>query len=127
MIIGQFTDLKAYFTFLHLSISQISLSTSASSSSLSPILILLLTFISGLFIGLAVKKGVTAFILAFIGLLIAGYVGLTFVPKVSLAYEVHKWSSFLMSYLSTTKFGALQLGLSLILFLIGLAIGLWKG
>lgn len=127
MIVAQLVGHTESSSFLYASISSISLSTSTNSSSLSPILAIILTFVSGLFIGLAIKKGVTAFILGLIGLLIAGYVSLTFVPKVSLTYEIHKWSSILLSYVSTVKLGAFQLGLSVILFLIGLAIGLWKG
>lgn len=61
------------------------------------------------------------------GFLIAGYVGITFIPRISITYEIHKWSSFLLSYVSTVRFGVVQLTLSVILFIIGLAIGLWKG
>ena len=88
---------------------------------------LILPFVAGLFFGLAIKKGIMAFIFAIIAFLIASYVGLTFIPKISLSYEIHKWSLFVMSYVSTVKFGSLVLSLTVILFLIGLAIGLWKG
>ena len=93
----------------------------------SAIITIILTFAAGLFIGLAVKKGLTALILGIVGIVIAGYVGIAFVPKISLTYEIHKWSSFFLTYVSTVKFGAIQLTLSVVLFLIGLAIGLWKG
>ena len=93
----------------------------------SAIITIILTFAAGLFIGLAVKKGLTALILGIVGIVIAGYVGMAFVPKISLTYEIHKWSSFFLTYVSTVKFGAIQLTLSVVLFLIGLAIGLWKG
>ncbi|EQB65155.1 MAG: hypothetical protein AMDU3_IPLC00003G0007 [Thermoplasmatales archaeon I-plasma] len=93
----------------------------------SAIISIILTFAAGLFIGLAVKKGIMAFVFAIIGFLIASYVGIAFIPKVSITYEIHKWSSFFLTYVSTVKFGAIQLTLSVVLFLIGLAIGLWKG
>ena len=93
----------------------------------SAIITIILTFAAGLFIGLAIKKGIMAFVFAIIGFLIAAYVGIAFIPKVSISYEIHKWSSFFLTYVSTVKFGAIQLTLSVVLFLIGLAIGLWKG
>ena len=91
------------------------------------IITIILTFASGLLIGLGLKKGFTALILGIVGIVIAGYVGIAFIPKISLTYEFHKWSSLFLTYISTVKFGAVQLTLSIILFLIGLAIGLWKG
>ena len=36
-----------------------------------------LTFVVGLLFGLAIKKGLVAFVLALVGFVIAGYVGLT--------------------------------------------------
>lgn len=87
----------------------------------------ILTFVVGLLFGLAIKKGAVAFILGIIGLLIAGYVGLTFVPKISFSYELSKWTSLAVTYIKDIHVGALALSLTVVLFLIGLAIGLWKG
>ena len=105
----------------------VAISGSVGGIPLSEIVTIILTFVAGLFIGLAIKKGIMAFVFAIIGFLIAGYVGVAFVPEVSMSYEIHKWSTFILTYVSTVKFGAIQLTLSVILFLIGLAIGLWKG
>ncbi len=102
-------------------------SSNGSIISFSQIVTIILTFVSGLFIGLALKKGILAFLFAIIGLLILGYVGIAFVPKVSITYEIHKWSSYVFSYISNIKFGYFELTLSVIFFIIGLSIGLWKG
>ncbi|MEM0135634.1 MAG: hypothetical protein QXU18_10510 [Thermoplasmatales archaeon] len=77
--------------------------------------------VAGLSIGLAFMRVVAAFIFCIIGFAIASYVGLAFCLKIPITYEFHKWSMLLLNYLSIVKFG------SVILFLIGLAISLWKG
>ncbi len=56
----------------------IPVSSNVSSISFSQIVTIILTFVSGLFIGLALKKGILAFLFAIIGLLILGYVGIAF-------------------------------------------------
>ncbi|MGC8561988.1 MAG: hypothetical protein ACP5UZ_01925 [Thermoplasmata archaeon] len=86
-----------------------------------------LSFVVGLLFGLSVKKGAMAFLLAIIGFIIAGYVGLTFIPKISLAYEINKFIGLLSAYIKDFHIGALSVSLSIVLFLVGLAIGLWKG
>ena len=122
-----FAYLPAYSLYSLNTPQSVSISGSIGGVSYNQIITIILTFASGLLIGLAVKKGLTALILGIVGIVIAGYVGMAFVPKVSLTYEFHKWSSFFLTYISTVKFGAVQLTLSVILFLIGLAVGLWKG
>ncbi len=91
------------------------------------ILDFVLTFVAGLLFGLAIKKGLVAFVLALIGFVIAGYVGLTFVPKISLAYEINKFLSLATAYIHEVRLGAIAVSLTVVLFLIGLGIGLWKG
>ncbi len=91
------------------------------------ILDFVLTFVAGLLFGLAIKKGATAFILAIVGFVIASYVGLTFIPKISLTYELNKFIAVLAAYVKEFQLGAFTMSLTVILFLIGLAIGLWKG
>ncbi|MDA8054892.1 MAG: hypothetical protein M0Z77_04485 [Thermoplasmatales archaeon] len=110
--------------FAPLTLSAVSI---PSNLTVTSIVDLILPFVAGLFFGLAIKKGIMAFVFAIIGFLIASYVGLTFIPKISISYEIHKWTLFLSSYISTVKFGSLTLSLTVILFLVGLAIGLWKG
>ena len=119
--------LPAYSLYSLNTSQAVSVSGSIDGVSYNQIITIILTFVSGLLIGLAVKKGLTALILGIVGVVIAGYVGIAFIPRISLTYEFHKWSSFFFTYISTVKFGAVQLTLSVILFLIGLAIGLWKG
>jgi hypothetical protein len=87
----------------------------------------ILTFVVGLLFGLSIKKGALAFLLAIIGFVIAGYVGLTFVPEVSLTYEINKFVSLAIAYIKDFQIGTLAVSLTVVLFLIGLAIGLWKG
>lgn len=87
----------------------------------------ILTFAAGLLFGLAIKRGITAFVLAIVGFVIAIYVGLTFVPKISFSYEVTKFLSLATAYVKDVQLGAIALSLTVVLFLIGLAIGLWKG
>ncbi|MGC8645304.1 MAG: hypothetical protein ACP5UO_03430 [Thermoplasmata archaeon] len=86
-----------------------------------------LTFVVGLLFGLAIKKGVVAFVLALIGFLIAGYVGLSFIPKVSVSYELSKAVRILGEYFRQVQLATFSVSLSLVLLLIGLAIGIWKG
>ena len=86
-----------------------------------------LTFVAGLLFGLAIKKGVVAFVLAIVGFVIAGYVGLTFIPKISLSYEISKFIALALEYFKDAQIGTLAVSLTVILFLIGLVIGLWKG
>lgn len=88
---------------------------------------LILSFAAGLLFGLAIKKALTGFILAIIAFIISAYIGLTFIPKISISYEMHKWSLFFLSYMSSFKFGSIVLSIIVIVFLVGLAIGLWKG
>ncbi|MEM0135508.1 MAG: hypothetical protein QXU18_09865 [Thermoplasmatales archaeon] len=91
------------------------------------ILDFVLTFVVGLLFGLAIKKGAMAFLLAIIGFLIAGYVGITFIPKVSITYEINRFFALAAAYLKDFQIGTLAVSLTVVLFLIGLAIGLWKG
>jgi hypothetical protein len=84
---------------------------------------LALIFVDGIIIGAAIKKGLTSFILMLIGLFIASYVGITF-PGVSFELLLSKALNFASYMLSKAP---LQFTGLPILFLIGLAIGLWKG
>ncbi|MGC8665053.1 MAG: hypothetical protein ACP5FU_06735 [Nitrososphaeria archaeon] len=84
---------------------------------------IVLAFADGVIIGLAIKKGIVSFILLIIGILLSSYIGLT-LPGLSLSVILSKivaYSSYLLS-----KAPAMFAGLP-VLFLIGLAIGLWKG
>lgn len=89
---------------------------------------LILTFVVGLLFGLAIKKGVLAFVLAIVGFVIASYVGLSFIPKVSVSYEIQKALALGLAYAKdASSFGTVAISLTVIIFLIGLVLGLWKG
>lgn len=88
---------------------------------------LVLSFVVGLLFGLAVKKGLIAFILALAGFFIASYIGLTFVPKVSILYEINRAISLLSEYVKNFQIGTIALSLTVVLFALGIVVGLWKG
>lgn len=73
--------------------------------------------------GLAIKKAVTSVILIMVSLVIAYFLGLTFVPNISLNSIVQN----VMSYSSSIHFGNLIITFSIVVFILGLGIGLWKG
>ncbi len=96
------------------------------------IIFLIVALIDGLLFGIAIKKGVTSFILIIIALIISSYIGLSFVPHLSIT----DMSSKLLPYIK--EYGAqitsdISLGLSgslsltIVLFIIGLGVGIWKG
>jgi uncharacterized membrane protein required for colicin V production len=87
----------------------------------------ILIFVVGLLFGLAIKKGLIAFVLALVGFLIAGYVGLSFFPTISLRYVITKAVMIFDEYMKQVKFAEFTVSFSIALLLIGLAIGIWKG
>lgn len=84
---------------------------------------LLLIFIDGLMFGLALKKAFVSVVLIFVALVIAYFLGLTFVPNISLAPVVQ----YIANYSSSVQFGNLIISFSIVVFVIGLGLGLWKG
>ena len=82
-----------------------------------------LAFADGLIIGFAIKKGIVSFILLLIGVFLGGYIGLS-LPGISVSLLLSKIATF-ASYL-LSKAPVMFAGLPL-LFLVGLAIGIWKG
>lgn len=98
----------------------------------SSLTLLVLGFVDGLLFGLAIKKGLVSFVLLVVAFLISGYVGFSFVPKISLSNLISTASSYAMSHLgqlgTLTHIGtAGSLSLLVILFAVGLAVGIWKG
>ena len=87
----------------------------------------ILTFLAGLLIGIAAKKGVTAVIIGIVGIAIAGYVGLSFIPSSVLSSGASQFISLFFSYMKNFQFGIITMSLSVVLFLVGLVIGIWKG
>lgn len=84
---------------------------------------MLLVFVDGLMFGLAIKKAFVSVILIMVSLVIAYFLGLTFVPNISLSSIVQS----VMKYSSSVHFGSLIISFSIVVFIIGLGIGLWRG
>lgn len=99
---------------------------------LSGIVILVLAFIDGLLFGLAVKKGVVSFVLLIVAFILSGYVGFAFVPQVSVTHLWNTAVTYVTNHITTiTSFLPIgnigSLSLIVVLFLVGLAVGIWKG
>lgn len=86
-------------------------------------IILLLTFLSGLFIGLAIKKGLMSIILGVVGYLIASFIALPFIPTISTS----SITSLGSTYMGLIQFHSVIVSFSLVLFAIGFGIGIWRG
>ena len=84
---------------------------------------MLLVFIDGLLFGLAIKKAFVSVILIMISMAIAYFLGLTFIPSLS----VSTIFSNIMKYATSVQFGNLIISFSVVIFVIGLGIGLWRG
>lgn len=87
------------------------------------IILPLLMFADGVFFGLALKKGLMAFVLLIVALPIAYFLGLGFIPKISITH----FANVMMSYFSTIQLGQIALGGIAIFWPVGLLIGFWKG
>ncbi|MGC8569598.1 MAG: hypothetical protein ACP5LW_06315 [Nitrososphaeria archaeon] len=87
------------------------------------IITLVLVFVDGLIFGVAIKKGVISFVLFLIGLFIASYIGLS-LPYVNAQLLISRAISFITYVMHRSSYTLTGLP---ILFLIGLALGLWKG
>lgn len=88
-----------------------------------PILDIVLLFVDGLIIGVAVKKAITSIVLIIIGILLAGFVGLS-IPFLSTAAIISHVEAIVSYQLAHTGpiFATFP-----IFWLIGIAIGIWRG
>ncbi len=84
---------------------------------------IILVFIDGLLFGLALKKAFVSVVLIMVALVIAYFLGLTFVPNISLGTIVQQ----VMAYTPSVHFGTLIVSFTIVVFFIGLGLGLWKG
>jgi hypothetical protein len=84
---------------------------------------ILLVFIDGLLFGFALKKAFVSVVLIIVAFIIAYFLGLTFIPNISLGSIVHQ----VMNYSSAVHFGSLIVSFTIVVFFIGLGIGLWRG
>ncbi|WP_287951068.1 hypothetical protein [Acidiplasma sp.] len=99
---------------------------------ISGYILLAIALIDGLLFGLAIKKGIVSAILLIIAFVLAGYVGLSFIPNISTSKAISYATKFFYANINKAP-GLLSLGhvgavtIVLVLFLIGLGIGIWKG
>ncbi len=84
---------------------------------------MILAFVDGLLFGLAIKKGILAFIIFVVAAFLATYIGLS-LPSISIGALISR--SILFLTYAAARAPAIMVGLP-ILFFVGLAIGLWKG
>lgn len=84
---------------------------------------LLLGFLDGLLFGLAIKKALISVVLIVVAFILASFLGLSFIPSVSTS----QISSTLFNFFSQLNFGTLGVTFSIVLFVIGFGIGIWKG
>ncbi len=84
---------------------------------------LLLGFIDGLLFGLAIKKALISVVLIIVAFILASFLGLSFIPSVSTS----QISSTIFSFFSQLNFGTIGVTFSIVLFVIGFGIGIWKG
>ena len=89
----------------------------------SGIINIVLLFVDGLLFGVAIKKGAMSIILLLIALLLATYVGFS-IPYLSTSEILTHATNIAMSLYN--HLGAIFLAFP-IFFIIGFAIGIWKG
>jgi hypothetical protein len=95
-------------------------------------ILLAIALIDGLLFGLAIKKGIVSAILLIIAFVLASYAGLSFIPHISASAALTDAKTFFYDNISKAP-GLVGLGhigsvtLVLVLFLIGLGVGIWKG
>ncbi len=90
-------------------------------------ILLVLTFVDGLIFGVAIKRALASAILFIIGILLAGFIGLS-LPLPSSETLTKTVLDFLIQNMGAlyNKIGTIVVGLP-VLFIIGLLVGLLKG
>jgi len=84
---------------------------------------LVLTFFVGLLLGLAIKKGIVAIVLIIVAFILASFIGLPYFPVVD--YQSLVNSAY--SYSTVVHFTEPVITFGLVIFAVGVAIGVWKG
>ena len=85
-------------------------------------ILFILFFVDGLLIGLAIRKGATALVLVIVAVAIAGFAGITFIPSISVTSIV----DYVINYAKTAKYGVIVVSSTVVVFVVGLIIGLLK-
>ena len=89
----------------------------------SPIITVILLFVDGALFGLAIKKAVVSVVLIIVGLILASVVGLS-IPFISTA---DIWTHVINIFMSqAAHIGPIFYGFP-IFWIIGFALGIWKG
>ncbi len=88
---------------------------------------LILVFVDGLLFGMVAKKAVVAIILLIVALLIASFIDLSFIPKVNFSDLIGNITRYASNYTSSLHLSSINITFFLIVFIIGLGIGIWKG
>ncbi|MGC8614001.1 MAG: hypothetical protein ACP5L2_07200 [Conexivisphaera sp.] len=88
-----------------------------------PLLLVVLAFVDGLLFGLAIKKAIVSFIIFVVAVLLGTYIGIS-LPGVSAQALMSRAASLVTRWISSAP--AIFSGVS-IFFIIGIAIGIWKG
>jgi len=89
----------------------------------APLIAMILAFVDGLLFGLAIKKAVVSFVLFVVAVILGGYIGFS-LPGVSASYLISRAVGLAAHWISSAP--AIFSGIS-IFFIMGLAVGIWKG
>ncbi|MFP3282773.1 MAG: hypothetical protein RXP97_01675 [Nitrososphaeria archaeon] len=88
-----------------------------------PLILIVLAFVDGLLFGLAIKKAIVSFIIFIVAVILGTYIGIS-LPGMSASALTAKVASLIAHWISSAP--AIFSGVS-IFFIIGIAIGIWKG
>ncbi len=99
----------------------------ASLEPIAPYITMALVFIDGLLFGIAIRKAVTSIVLLIVAFVIAGFVSISFIPHISSSNIISNVTKYATTYSSSLHFTAIDVTFTVILFIVGFAIGLWKG
>lgn len=98
----------------------------------SGLIIPILALVDGLLFGLAIKKGIVSFVLLLVAIVVSGYVGFSFIPKISVTSLLNTVVSYITNHIQALtsivpigNTGAISL--VVVLFVVGLGVGIWKG
>jgi hypothetical protein len=84
---------------------------------------IILVFVDGLLFGLAIKKAIVSVVLLLVAFVISYFVGLAFIPSISVSSIL----KYVVDYAKGIQFGGIVVSFTILVFFIGLGIGIWKG
>jgi len=99
----------------------------ASIEPMAPYITMALVFIDGLLFGIAIRKAAVSVILLIVAFIIAGFIDITFIPHISSSSIISNVTKYATTYASTLHFTGLDITFTVILFIVGFVIGIWKG